>query len=208
MDLSDLPKSVLRRLAEAEVEAKFIVQESEFLLGDAKSLFLEDKEADPGPRPDEYSQARNRAALHLFHAAAAALWERMRPDLGVFKARLASAKKWVDANFHPDADVLNKAAAFERKLARRELKENRTATKQRERPRVGVLAAAAMRRQQALREGLGLEGYLDSSSGAQTSAPIVPRGLGGSLEALTIEPLVRITIALPQKRRREKATVL
>jgi hypothetical protein len=182
MDLSDLPSTAVRLIAEAEIEARYILRSEAFDLCSAKA-------------PQEaLSEGRNQAARHLFHATAAPLWERVRPDLDAFKARLDDAKTWVDNRFHPYPSVLNKAAAWEIKWARREVAKNWTAARPQVRPR-GVLGAALMRHQQALKEGR-LEGYVDRPSAAPT---LVARGLSGvappSPPETALVPLVNVSLS-------------
>jgi hypothetical protein len=172
MDLSDLPTSALKLIAEADIEAKYILRESETsALFSVHAPKLDGEQ--PGSEPDEFSEGRNRAARHLFGVTATQLWKRVQPDLDAFKARLNAAKKWVDGKFHPEPGVLNDAAANERKWARREVRSKRTVS---EPPKIlprGALGAALMRRHQALKEGR-LEGYLDLPLAAESPAP---RGL-------------------------------
>jgi DNA-binding transcriptional regulator YiaG len=175
MDLSDLSAGAIRRIAEAEIEAKHILRQSgSFSAPTGLEAELGGEQSDP--ESDEFSVGRNFAALHLFHATATPLWERLQPDCDAFKARLDDAKKWVANKFHPDPSVLNKAAAWERKWARREVAKNRTAPKLQQRPG-GLLRAAMMRRQQALKEGR-LEGYVELPSEvgmlARPEAVLVP----------------------------------
>jgi hypothetical protein len=175
MDLSDLPRTARTRLAEAEVEAKYIIREAE-----SSALFStlapksDGEDSESGP--DESLDARNKAALHLFHATAAELWDRVRPDLDVFKARLTAARKWLDGKFNPDPGVMRKAANRELRSARRDLATKRIASEAPKTVRRGVLGEILARRRQALKEGR-LEGYVESPSGAQTFPQLRPRGL-------------------------------
>jgi hypothetical protein len=89
MDLSDLPESALRLIAEAEIEAKYILRESGVSVLFSTTAPMLDGE----PEPNESSEGRNQAARHLFGVTAKHVWERVQPDLDVFK-------------FHPDAGVL------------------------------------------------------------------------------------------------------
>ncbi|MGA2184767.1 MAG: hypothetical protein ABSH47_17240 [Bryobacteraceae bacterium] len=171
MDLSDLPPTALRLIRKAEIEAEFILRES---LYSPMAPKLDCEQADAEPEPDEFSEGQNRAALHLFDAAAAALWERVQPDLDALKTRLHAARKWVDDKFHADPSVVRNAAARARRRARREVATKRTGAVPK-RPVLGVLGTVAMRRGQALREGR-LEGYEGLPSVAQ---PFVPHGLSG-----------------------------
>lgn len=183
MDLSDLTRNALRLIAEAEIEAKYIIRESESSLYSTKAPRLDGEQSDL--ESDEFSEARNRAARHLFNVTAMQLWERVQPDLDAFKARLNAAKKWVDGKFHPDAGILNDAATESRNLACREVAPKRTSALPK-RPEEGALAAAVRRRQQALKEGR-LEGYVALPSATQT---FVGRGTKGRYQSES--PLVRI----------------
>ena len=194
MDLSDLPENVLRKLAEAEIEAKFISRNSE-----ASALYgtlapqLDIEEAPAEPQPDEFSEARDSAALHLFGAVAEAVWDRVRPDLGAFKARLDAAKKWVNDKFNADPEVLNEAAADLVERAHKQVAEEPVVSESQRAPKRGVLGAAILRRRQALKEGR-LEGYVERPSAAQT---FVPRPLLGGGEGSTGGPFAEV-IARPQ----------
>jgi hypothetical protein len=183
MDLSDLSPSALKLIAEAKVEARFIRRKAEtgslFGLPSLSSIFeLGELEREP----DEISTGRNEAALHLFHSTAEQLWARVQPDLDAFKARLDAAMKWVDGEFHPGAGVLKKAAADERKRARRDVASGKISATPRPRVGTGALHAGFVSRQQALKEGR-LEGYLDSQVGAKTLAPHPQLGLAAAASA-------------------------
>ncbi len=178
MDLSDLPENALRLIAEAEVEAKYILRESDVSdLFSTKVPTLEGEQSDP--EPEESSGVRNRAARHLFGVTAKHVWERVQPDLVVFKARLNQARNWVGAKFHPGAGVLNAATVYELKCARRELKSKPPVSAQ---PKIlprGLLSTSMMRRKQALKEGR-LEGYVKRPSDTQVS----PRLTSGRLSEI------------------------
>ena len=171
MDLSDLPQGALKLIAEAEVEAKYIRRKAE--QGSLSDLFctsalapsFELGELERGP--DEISNGRNEAALHLFRATAEQLWARAQPDLDIFKARLNAAKKWVCAKFHPDSAILNDAAADWRKRARRDVAILTKGAEPRLRVGTGLLRAASERRQHALKLGQ-VEEQIESPSMVQT----------------------------------------
>lgn len=159
MDLSGLPRAALDRIRRAEIEAEYIFKSTAFDLCAAST-------------EQAFSDGCNQAALHLFHAAAAPLWERVRPDLDAFKARLHSAKMSVADKFHLEPKVLNKAATWQLGQARRDVRNNPTTARPQIRPR-GPIGRAIARHQEALRAGR-LDEYLGGPSFTQTSAP---RGL-------------------------------
>jgi len=122
MDLSDLPESALRLIAEAEIEAKYILRKPETsFVNSTGELKLEGQEAEPCPDRDEFSVARNQAALHLFYVTATLIWERVWPDLDALRPRLDAAGKWVDEKFLPDQRVLTDAVAEQYDYARQEV---------------------------------------------------------------------------------------
>jgi hypothetical protein len=155
MDVSDLPESARRLIAAAEIEAKYILRKSqEAPLYSTKAPNLQHEyESGNVPECEEFAEGRNQAALHLFNATAEHWWERVKPDVKVFGARLQSANLWVARKFQCDPKVLNDAIADRLESARTEAAElARSGLGRSQRP-VGALRAAAMRHGQALREG-------------------------------------------------------
>jgi hypothetical protein len=171
MDLSGLPSAALRQIAEAEVEAKYILRSEDNSLFGTLAPSTDGGEKHPGQKTTD---RRNRAASHLFHVTARHLWDLVQPDLDALKAKLGAAKRWVDGKFHASPEVLNDAADFWLQWARKEVAENQTSSHSRTRSPRGLLSEAARKRGQALREGR-TEGYVQLPSAVQ----VVPQRLLG-----------------------------
>ncbi len=187
MDFSDFPYAALKAIKTAEIEAEYLVQEAEngALLGTSFSgLFSDFDNDEPAVQAEsaEIRAARNKAADHLFNKVVKHLCDCVSPTLRAFDKRLTDARRWVEDKFHPDLDALDDAASFWREQAATKLATTQPISL---RPG-GLLAAAIMRRRQALKEGhlgdeyieLAVESALSSRPLAQldqtpTSAPLV-----------------------------------
>jgi hypothetical protein len=94
VDVSDLAESARCLIAAAEIEAKYILRKSqEVALYSTEAPEPEhEQQLCNEPKRNEFSEGRNQAALHLFHATAAVWWDRVKPDLEVFGVSLDAAK--------------------------------------------------------------------------------------------------------------------